>query len=276
MRAVARRRFRAWRDRRAEPLDDTRFARPTLVLAPHPDDETLGCGGLVAQLRDRATPVSIVFLTDGAASHAGTGDLGAQRRREAAAAAAVLGVGAEQLHFLDHPDGRLEHFVDRASSQVAELFDGCRFDQVVLPHPAEPNRDHAATYRIAVGAAGTLDRTIDSLQFGVWVWDQWPWTDPLAPPRERHGRRQMVEVAIRGGLGLANVRRFETFVDVGEQLPRKRAALAQHVSQMTRPDDHPEHPTLSDVADGEWLDLLMGPREYFHAAELTPAPGNPS
>ena len=55
----------------AEPLDLVALARssPALVVAPHPDDESLGCGGLLARLGDAGVDVRAILVTDGAASH---------------------------------------------------------------------------------------------------------------------------------------------------------------------------------------------------------------
>lgn len=269
MRRLARTALSRRLERNAHCLEPARLRRPTLVMAPHPDDETLACGGLVIRLRDLGTPVTIAFLTNGAASHANEPGLAARRRSEATSAAAALGVAEADLHFLEYPDGGLEHHEVEAAEQISALL-GSDVDQVVLPHPSEPNRDHAATHRIGRTAADRVARSIDSLQFGVWVWDQWPWTNPLAPPRSRHGRRQMIETMWRGRAGFANSGEFRTSVDVADVLDRKRAALECHASQVARDFGHRDRLTLADVANGEWLELLLGPIEYFRDVSLGP------
>ena len=79
--------------------------RSLVVVAPHPDDESLGLGGFIAAARGSGQPVSVIFLTDGERSHVGSptyppARLAATRRREAAAALAVLGVDPLAVHFL--------------------------------------------------------------------------------------------------------------------------------------------------------------------------------
>ena len=83
-------------DHHARLLDDEQIARPVVVLAPHPDDETLGCGGLIALKRSLGAPVRVIFMTDGAGSHSGVDRpaLTATRKEEASAACNVLGVHA--------------------------------------------------------------------------------------------------------------------------------------------------------------------------------------
>lgn len=255
---------------RAQRLDLSQYERPTLVLAPHPDDETLGCGGLVARLRQRAVPVSIVFMTDGAASHADvhSSDLAVTRRREAVEASSILGVEESDLHFLGHPDGALHAAETTATRQLAWLFDALAPMQVLLPHPFEPNADHSATFRIADLAARQRGVPVDGLLFAVWLWDQWPWTNPLSAPRGRHGRREMIDVARRGRLGFGLGRQLTHVVEIGDLLDVKRAALAAHASQMSRPPGKEDWLTLGDVARGDWLDLLLRDSELYSPVTL--------
>ena len=72
---------------------------PLLVLAPHPDDESLGCGGIIAEARARGHAVYVTVVTDGTASHPGSrthtaARLQAVREKEVQAAVAELGVPA--------------------------------------------------------------------------------------------------------------------------------------------------------------------------------------
>jgi LmbE family N-acetylglucosaminyl deacetylase len=253
-------------------LDVHSLGGHTLVLAPHPDDETLGSGGLVALLRERGEPVDIVYVTDGATSHPSMArsELIECREREAAAAAEVLGVSRERLHFLRLPDGSLAHHVESASAQVAGILGDLRPARIVLPHALEPNDDHAATAAVAATAVAVHGRAVSSMSYFVWFWDQWPWTAPWAPPRSRHGRRRMLRTAWQGRLGTAIAPRLTHSIDVSAVLDRKRAALAMHRTQMTRPDGEPGWLTLADVANGEWLDLLLQPVELFAVGELRP------
>ena len=90
-----------WRDR-----DEIVGAAPLLVLAPHPDDESLGCGGLIAESCARGRDVHVAILTDGTGSHPSSPSypaprLRALRQREALAAVEALGLGALLLWILD-------------------------------------------------------------------------------------------------------------------------------------------------------------------------------
>lgn len=254
---------------RAEPVEGRWLDRSTLVIAPHPDDETLGCGGLVAMLRRRQVPVHIVFLTDGSMSHGGRdSDLVGTRRREAVAAADVLGVGEADLTFLDHPDGSLCLHEPGATDALAGLVGAVGPGQLVAPHWAEPNADHAASYRIANGALRALAMPTEALVTPVWLWDQFPWVAPFSPPRGRHGRRARLDLMLTSRAGLRMGIWLTHRLELGPTADVKRAALDMHVSQMTRPPGRPDWTILADVADGEWLDLLVGPHELYGTTVL--------
>ena len=80
-----------------------------VIVAPHPDDESLGCGALIAEAVGAGRPVRIVFLSDGTGSHPNSrrypaARLRALREGEAQAAAAALGLAPAHIEFLRLPD----------------------------------------------------------------------------------------------------------------------------------------------------------------------------
>jgi LmbE family N-acetylglucosaminyl deacetylase len=119
---------------------------PLLVLAPHPDDEVIGCGGLMAMHLDAGRPVRTVVMTDGGLGDPG-GRLGGEayralRKDEAREAARRIG-GAETT-FLDHPDFALAAAVGAVDDLVREI---AAFAPTTLafPSPFELHPDHRAT-----------------------------------------------------------------------------------------------------------------------------------
>ena len=132
-----------------------------LVLAPHPDDEALGCGGTLLLHRAQGDPVKAVFVTDGEAGdprglYRGR-DYRALRRAEARRAAQVLGVGA--LEFWGLPDGALAAAAG-LRPRLARLLEEERPDIVYRPSPEDPHPDHRALarrFQEARGARRLLD-----------------------------------------------------------------------------------------------------------------------
>ena len=122
-------------------------AASTLVLAPHYDDEVLGCGGLLARLAAAGAVVRVLFLTDGGGGREAVADRDAYRRRrrqEAAAAAAVLGVAG--CDHLDLPDGALEQHLDAVAAGVRQALLGQRPELLLCPSPLEVSADHRAAF----------------------------------------------------------------------------------------------------------------------------------
>jgi LmbE family N-acetylglucosaminyl deacetylase len=147
-----------------------------LVVAPHPDDEAIGCGGAVLLHRRRGDPVRVVFLTsgEGGVPSLPPEEVIALREREAAEAAQIL--GARGLDFLRLPDGGLQENVERAAAALARVLAGHPVDLIYLPHPAESHPDHEAALPIVRAALGALAGAELPQLRGYEVWS--PMTHP--------------------------------------------------------------------------------------------------
>ena len=107
MRADAQR--SGWRALPFGDIDDVTGPRRALILAPHPDDESLGCGGLIAACCQAGKPPIVAILTDGGMSHPGSKAYHRERlvrvrEAEACDAASILGLPQDRLIFLREPD----------------------------------------------------------------------------------------------------------------------------------------------------------------------------
>jgi LmbE family N-acetylglucosaminyl deacetylase len=152
--------------------------RSCLVIAPHPDDETLGCGGLIAHLRECHNAVEVVFLTDGDAALTGhprvaPRALAALRTQEARTALGILGVEPERLHFLGAPDGRLSQLADtdrdRIRSALASLLDRCQPADVLLPWRRDGSTEHEAAFALVAATLRGQQPVPRLLEYPVWA-----------------------------------------------------------------------------------------------------------
>jgi len=200
----------------ALPFADIRHltqAKPVLFLAPHPDDESIGCGGAIAAGIEAAQAIHVLILTDGAASHPNSPTyppdrLRALRAGEARAAVAELGLGADRVGFLGQPDGAAGRDNATAEATVRAIIQYARdhaIGTIVTTWRHDPHPDHQTAYRFGQQAAKELG--IRLLQFPVWGW--------LLPPG-----RWIVEPRIAG---------FR--LDITPFLAAKRQAIAAHRSQ---------------------------------------------
>jgi LmbE family N-acetylglucosaminyl deacetylase len=145
-------------------------AGPVLILAPHADDEALGCGGVIALHADQGDPVHVIIATDGAAGdpvgHYRDHDYPALRRAEARRAAEILGVAS--LQFWSYPDARLAEAMD-LSERVVEALMALQPTLVYYPSTAEVHSDHSALGRAVVRALRAVPAAPRAAAYEVWA-----------------------------------------------------------------------------------------------------------
>ncbi|HWN43341.1 MAG TPA: PIG-L family deacetylase [Thermoanaerobaculia bacterium] len=145
-------------------------AERVLIVAPHYDDEVLGCGGLAAQLAASGTVVRVLFLTDGSGGAEEIEDRNAYReRRRQEAEQAVNALGAEGCDSLGIPDGALDRHLREAEQGLREALLSQRPDLLLIPHPLEVTRDHQAAFAavhrlLAPVRDGDRDEMVEALR----------------------------------------------------------------------------------------------------------------
>ena len=180
-----------WTAAHALPLSDLAVIAPgrAFVLAPHPDDESLGCGGLIAEACARGDPPIAAVLTDGTQSHPKSRLYPAQRLREAREAEALqatarLGLPSHCVLFLRYADTRAPSdgaaLLD-AAARVAGLIRQHGCGVILAPWRHDPHCDHEAAHRIATLAAAQAG--VPHRAYPVWGLTLAPDTVLDSPPR---------------------------------------------------------------------------------------------
>ncbi|MCY1389845.1 bacillithiol biosynthesis deacetylase BshB1 [compost metagenome] len=210
-----------------------------VVVAPHPDDEVLGCGGLLAMMSGREADVVIVSVTDGDASHPGSSTWPAARLRderpqESQRALACLKLDITRLrwHRLGLPDTRVQQFEDQLCSHLVDVLRPG--DRVLTTWRHDAHGDHEAVGRSCANAVQLANARL--LEVPVWAWH---WASPQDPrlPWQR-ARKLLLDEAT---------------------LARKRLAVNAHTSQL-----HEDAGTGAPaVLTPTTLDRLLQPFEMF-------------
>jgi LmbE family N-acetylglucosaminyl deacetylase len=139
---------------------------PLLVIAPHPDDESLAAGGLIAALASQGVDITVVAATDGENAYGRNASLGPLRRKEQEAALARLGVNKDKIVRFELPDSGLESCIDDITRQLLPLVS--EDTHLVAPWIGDFHPDHRACGLAAQTVADKKAATLSSYFFWTW------------------------------------------------------------------------------------------------------------
>ena len=232
------------------------IAGSALVVAPHPDDETLGCGGAIALMRQLKIPVAVSIVSDGTQSHPNSvaypyQALKSLRERESLAALAILGVNSDAVTFWEMPDGCVHLHKSKAIASVRNYLNNLAPSVIFLPWRDDPHPDHRASWQLFMAASDRLSNPPRIIEYPIWDWDT-------------QQRGQFAD----------SVRAWR--LDISSVLESKKQAIAQYRSQISNLiDDDPEgfrlKPEMLQNFLRPWemyLELNHEPTKKFASAEL--------
>jgi len=220
-----------------------------VIIAPHPDDETLGCGGWLASCCANRVEVKVIVMTDGSASHAGhpvltPSLLARQRRNECLDACRELGLPNSGVEFWGLPDGKLDRLDaplrGEALEKLRRLVPGNHHQVWLVPGWREGSTEHTGARALVSDAlAGMSQPPL------IWEYFIWGWRNPL----------RLWPLLGRTGWACHHM--------PPAQVASKGKSLSFYKSQISPTPPWP-HPVLEPVM----LRALAGPREFF--LESTP------
>lgn len=266
-RGLALRMLRNRLDHQSSLMSPETLAESALIVAPHPDDETLGCGGTILQKRRAGAEVKALILSDGRHSHPGLEPdaLGALRCSEARDACRTLELPDDAVEFAGIPDQSLALELESATQAIEETLRRDRPEQIFVPYRFDLPEDHFATYQAGTRAIERAGLDIVRYEYPVWFWDHWPWS----PLQTRHPIRLMKAAALATTSSFRLCRDLRVKLDISDVIETKQEALQRYGSQMQRPEDDPSWPILADVSEGEFLSRFLSPFEFFHSTSFT-------
>jgi LmbE family N-acetylglucosaminyl deacetylase len=185
-----------------------------LVVAPHPDDEVLGCGGAIARHSAQGDAVQVLVMTRGAPDIYPLDDED-EVRQEAQAAHAILGV--VDTHFLDFPAPKLDTIPGyKLADAIANMIRKYQPHTVYLPHRGDIHLDHQKVYQATLVAARPINHcpVRQLLCYETLSETEWapPWSDTAFVPN--------------------------VFVDITDYLDLKLKAMHCYQSEL-QPTPHP-------------------------------------
>lgn len=196
-----------------------------LVVAAHPDDEVLGCGGTMAKLAAEGKQVEVLILGEGAASRSTVKDeqvMGeiARLQRDARKAAEILGV--HKVHFAALPDNRFDTvpLLD-VIKHIEMLVDELKPELVFTQHGGDLNVDHEVTFRAVMTAVRPMQGDGLRALYAYEVASSTEWAFQRFSP----------------------VFRPSLFVDISTFMEQKIAAMGAY-EQESRPAPHPRSPEV--------------------------------
>lgn len=205
--------------------------KSAMVFAPHQDDETFGCGAMIALKRQQGIPVTVVFLTDG-----GQGvleqapqakEIVHTRKEEAIEALRILGVDRNDIYFLDKKDGTLHTLTQEEQlqtiAQIVELINFHQPEEVYVPHSKDCHNDHEAAFTLVKSALQQVGKQIELLQYPVWAF----WKSRLFLGL----KLQDIAVAYRVPLAPVKAKKTQAIVCYGSQLISLSNAFVKHFSE---------------------------------------------
>ena len=144
----------------------------TVIIAPHPDDEVIGCAGLIQALVERGVPPHVIILTGGEGSHRGCCDtpdshIIAARQQLTTKAMETLGLPESHIHHLKYPDGGID-FAHSETENLKALLVQLSPKALFLPHWGEGWSDHTKVAGIVKELTKQL--TADIYEYCVWMW----------------------------------------------------------------------------------------------------------
>ncbi|WP_338240821.1 PIG-L deacetylase family protein [Aurantiacibacter hainanensis] len=209
----------------------------TLIVAPHPDDEVLGCGGTMARLADSGQEVNVAIVTRGyepAFSEEGV----AKVRSELAEAHKVLGV--TQCHFLDLPAAALDTLPGaELNAAIGGLVQTIAPDTLFLPFLGDIHRDHQLIFTAGLVAARPRSADVPRRIYAYETLSETNWAAP----------------------GLTEIFAPNVYFDISETIERKLEAFSCFASQVK---PFPDERSLKTI---EALATVRGSTVYLPSAE---------
>ncbi len=184
-----------------------------LVIAPHPDDEILGCGGTIIKYAKQGHDISLCIMTKGEESYYGK-EMLAEKKQEVLTVAEFLKI--KKVFFCDFTAAKLDTYPQNTINQrLREIIQEVQPEIIFLPHQGYLHRDHQITFQCALVASKPI---INSYIKNIISYEAVSETEQSSPYQHQF---------------YPNL-----YIDISEELEQKKQALSLYKSEL-RPYPHP-------------------------------------
>lgn len=170
-----------------------------LIISPHPDDESIGCGGTIVGHIAQGDRVDVIFLTSGEKGGHGKAEAETAKIREEEAKQAAIILGVSGIDYWRQPDGNLTltaELVERLKNKIMQT----EVTTVYVTHEQEEHPDHKQAALLVKKAVEALPEKI--LKPLVWGYEVW-----------------------------TPIQQLDCIVDISAHIETKRKAIQAHKSQ---------------------------------------------
>ncbi len=222
------------------------------MFAPHPDDETLGCGGTIAKKTSEGYEAFVVVLTDGRHAFSEVLDINSDpspeeikqiRKEEVTKATKILGISFKDLLFLDFEDRKLGKHENEVEERIVDILEKYSPVETYFPHRRDGHPDHQAANRLIRRALKQLKSTSADYEYSI-----------------KH-KYSHVGPLFERLLDLFKNRSIE--VDISEYLDLKQKAIEEFKSQMLLISSRQRRPVIQNI------DKYLRAKEKFYIVKKT-------
>jgi len=206
------------------------------VVAPHPDDATLGCGGTILTKISEGYQVLLISITGGEnalslifgiESNPTPEELKELRLKENSKALEKLGISPEHWFFLDYKDGKVADYKNEIEGEILGLLRKFQPHEVYFPFHKDVNDDHKATSEIVQSCLSKSHLSPSVYQYSI---------------AQKFSRISPICTKL-----LNPILHKAVYVDISNFLLQKQAAINEYKSQFSIISDKQSRPVMTDV-----------------------------
>ena len=241
---------------------DAHPSQNMIVVAPHPDDEVLGCGGQIAKSKSKGYDIKVLVVTDGQSSFTESEIKSKnKRRKESIIGCGWLGLKSSDIHFIGLEDKKVSQSLEELKRALLDTIKSSKISNIYSPHYKDRHADHIHTFQICRDVCKKAE-DLTHFQYFVWYYSYWPWVKLIS---DRFlSRRKVFVRTIKEAAGLRTLQRATSISDVSAFIDKKKKAILEHKSQISK---YGNEISLGDISSGQFIKNFVESPELYSKYE---------